>query len=205
MNRKEHIFKNYFLKSKKDNKEDKNQEEIDNKPKLNNENNEEKKEKENADINNKKKKKKEKKNNNNKKDFDKRKVYEFFSETICKSCDIPFKEKIGIFIDDFNKLIIIKVRNKDEPFEMINYDLKCYPKVNPHNIEIIEEYKKIIKENYEETENGGGFNLYNGFNDNIKKKSSENTGNNDFGNFNIGNRCEVEFINGKINKKYKKK
>ena len=140
-------------KSKKDNKEDKNQEEIDNKPKLNNENNEEKKEKENEDINNKKKKKKEKKNNNNKKDFDKRKVYEFFSETICKSCDIPFKEKIGIFIDDFNKLIIIKVRNKDEPFEMINYDLKCYPKVNPHNIEIIEEYKKIIKENYEEYSN----------------------------------------------------
>ena len=44
-------------------------------------------------------------------------------------------------------------RNKDEPFEMINYDLKCYPKVNPHNIEIIEEYKKIIKENYEEYSN----------------------------------------------------
>ena len=140
-------------KSKKDIKEDKNQEENDNKIKLNNENNEEKKEKENEDINIKKKKKKEKKNNNNKKDFDKRKVYEFFSETICKSCDIPFKEKIGIFINDFNKLIIIKVRNKDEPFEMINYDLKCYPKVNPHNIEIIEEYKKIIKENYEEYSN----------------------------------------------------
>ena len=48
----------------------------------------------------------------------------------------------------------------------------------------------------EETENGGGFNLYNGFNDNIKKKSSENTGNNDFGNFNIGNSGEFGSLFG---------
>ena len=40
----------------------------------------------------------------------------------------------------------------------------------------------------EETENNNGFNLYNGFNDDIKKKSSENIGSNEYNNnnFNIG-------------------
>ena len=136
-------------KIKKNDKENKKQEEINNNQIE--ENNEKKKEKENEDINDKKKKKK---NNNKKKnDFDKRKIYEYFSETICKSCDLHFKEKIGIFIENFNKLIIIKVLNRNEPYEIINYDIKCYPKINPHNIKIIDEYKKIIKSNYDEYSN----------------------------------------------------
>ena len=28
--------------------------------------------------------------------------------------------------------------------------MKCYPKVNPHNMELIDEYKNIIKENYDD-------------------------------------------------------
>ena len=59
------------------------------------------------------------------------------------------------------------------------------------------EYNNAIKNNrnrrgnarqfLEETENGGGFNLYNGYNEEIKKKNSENIGNSDYNNFNIGN------------------
>ena len=59
------------------------------------------------------------------------------------------------------------------------------------------EYNNDIKNNrnrrgnarqfLEETENGGGFNLYNGYNEEIKKKNSENIGNSDYNNFNIGN------------------
>ena len=28
--------------------------------------------------------------------------------------------------------------------------MKCYPKPNPHNMELVEDYKNIIKENYDE-------------------------------------------------------
>ena len=59
------------------------------------------------------------------------------------------------------------------------------------------EYNNDIKNNrnrrgnarqfLEETENGGGFNLYNGYNEEIKKKNNENIGNSDYNNFNIGN------------------
>ena len=87
------------------------------------------------------------------------------------------------------------------------YENKEFNFSNEDNIKINKEQNNDIKfkqqnrrgnarQFLEETENGGGFNLYNGFNDNIKKKSSENTGNNDFGNFNIGNSGEFGSLFG---------
>ena len=87
------------------------------------------------------------------------------------------------------------------------YENKEFNFSNEDNIKINKEQNNDIKFKQqnrrgnarhflEETENGGGFNLYNGFNDNIKKKSSENTGNNDFGNFNIGNSGEFGSLFG---------
>ena len=87
------------------------------------------------------------------------------------------------------------------------YENKEFNFSNEDNIKINKEQNNDIKfkqqnrrgnarQFLEETENGGGFNLYNGYNDNIKKKSSENTGNNDFGNFNIGNSGEFGSLFG---------
>jgi serine/threonine protein kinase len=87
------------------------------------------------------------------------------------------------------------------------YENKEFNFSNEDNIKINKEQNNDIKfkqqnrrgnarQFLEETENGGGFNLYNGFNENIKKKSSENTGNNDFGNFNIGNSGEFGSLFG---------
>ena len=135
-------------KDKKENEEDiEKKEENENENKEDNENEnkeEENKEEENKDD--KKETKKEKKKNK----FDKRKVYEIFSSEICQKCPIPFNEKIGIFIDDFKKYIIVKVTKDCERPEIIEYDMKCYPKSNPHNMELVDDYKKIIKENYDE-------------------------------------------------------
>ena len=87
------------------------------------------------------------------------------------------------------------------------YENKEFNFSNEDNIKINKEQNNDIKfkqqnrrgnarQFLEETENGGGFNLYNGFNDNIMKKSSENTGKNDFGNFNIGNSGEFGSLFG---------
>ena len=158
---------------KEENKEENNEEE--NKEENNEENNEEnkeeneeKKEEENKDENqeeedkkedNKKedekkeedKNKKEKDKKDKKKDkLDKRKVYEIFSSEICQKSPLPFSEKIGIFIDDFKKYLIVKVTKDCERPDITEYDMKCYPKPNPHNMELVEDYKNIIKENYDE-------------------------------------------------------
>jgi len=120
---------------------------------------------------------------------------------------------IDNLINNFNK-----TNNKDEISKKDKLDDNLFNKgglyenkefnfSNEDNIKINKEQNNDIKfkqqnrrgnarQFLEETENGGGFNLYNGFNDNIKKKSSENTGNNDFGNFNIGNSGEFGSLFG---------
>ena len=120
---------------------------------------------------------------------------------------------IDNLINNFNK-----TNNKDEISKKDKLDDNLFNKgglyenkefnfSNEDNIKINKEQNNDIKfkqqnrrgnarQFLEETENGGGFNLYNGFNDNIKKKSSENTGNNDFGYFNIGNSGEFGSLFG---------
>ena len=153
-------------KQKPDEKKDEENNEENNEE--NKEENEEKKEEENKDENqeeedkkedNKKedekkeedKNKKEKDKKDKKKDkLDKRKVYEIFSSEICQKSPLPFSEKIGLFIDDFKKYLIVKVTKDCERPDITEYDMKCYPKPNPHNMELVEDYKNIIKENYDE-------------------------------------------------------
>ena len=48
----------------------------------------------------------------------------------------------------------------------------------------------------EETENGGGFNIYNGFIEDTKKKNSENIGSSDYSNYNIGSSGGLDSLFG---------
>ena len=130
-------------KESKDKKNDKNKNDEDEEKKEENEN-------ENNEEENQEDDKKDSKKEKKKYKLDKRKVYEIFSSEICQKCPIPFNEKIGIFIDDFKKYIIVKATKDCERPETIEYDMKCYPKSNPHNMELVDDYKKIIKDNYDE-------------------------------------------------------
>ena len=75
--------------------------------------------------------------------------------------------------------------NKD--FNFSNNDNKINKEPN-NDIKIKQSRRGNALQFLEETENNNGFNLYNGFNDDIKKKSSENIGSNEYNNnnFNIG-------------------
>ena len=73
-------------------------------------------------------------------------LYDYFIKGIATGTkDEVENEKYGFFIDYFNKLYIIKadktIGNKYE------FDLKIYPQINHYNMEIIKQYKQIIKYN----------------------------------------------------------
>ena len=74
--------------------------------------------------------------------------------------------------------------NKD--FNFSNNDNKINKEPN-NDIKIKQSRRGNALQFLEETENSSGFNLYNGFNDDIKKKSNENIGSSDYNNnFNLG-------------------
>ena len=85
-------------------------------------------------------------NPKNKKDINKQKVYDYFITAIARGLrDEVEGNKIGLFMDDFNKYCIIyatkKSGNKQE------FNPQPHPKINPHNIALVEEYRSIIKKN----------------------------------------------------------
>ena len=81
-----------------------------------------------------------------KKTINSRNVFDYFVKGIatgtCK--EVPF-DKTGLFLDEFNKFIIIQVTknsvNKSE------FDPQPFPKINTHNINEVNEYKSIITKN----------------------------------------------------------
>ena len=81
-----------------------------------------------------------------KKSINSRNVYDYFIKGISTGTgsEVPW-DKTCLFLDEFNKFIIIQVTktsvNKQE------YDCQPFPKINPHNMKEVDEYKDIIKEN----------------------------------------------------------
>ena len=81
-----------------------------------------------------------------KKTINSRNIFDYFVKGIatgtCK--EVPL-EKTGLFLDEFNKFIIIQVTknsvNKSE------FDPQPFPKINTHNINEVNEYKSIISKN----------------------------------------------------------
>ena len=81
-----------------------------------------------------------------KKSINSRNVYDYFIKGVSRGTEeeIPY-DKTGLFLDEFNKFIIIQVSkgsvNKQE------YDCQPFPKINTHNIDEVNKYKDIIKKN----------------------------------------------------------
>ena len=81
-----------------------------------------------------------------KKKINKQKVYDYFITCIARGTANEVKgNKVGLFMDDFNKYVIIYTTKKAADKQELN--AQPHPKINSHNIELIEKYKCILKEN----------------------------------------------------------
>ena len=81
-----------------------------------------------------------------KKTINSRNVYDYFIKGVATGTgeEVP-SDKTGLFLDEFNKFIIIQVSKKSVNKQ--EYDSQPFPKINPHNMGEVKEYKKIIKDN----------------------------------------------------------
>ena len=59
------------------------------------------------------------------------------------------EEKTIIVLDDFCKVYIVQFNYYLEKPFVLDFDLKLYPQINVHNIELIHEYKYLIREKFE--------------------------------------------------------
>ena len=81
-----------------------------------------------------------------KKSINSRNVYDYFIKAISTGTgdEVP-SDKTGLFLDEFNKFIIIQVSKKSVNKQ--EYDCQPFPKINTHNLTEINQYKDIIKKN----------------------------------------------------------
>ena len=78
-----------------------------------------------------------------KKSINSRNVYDYFIKAISTGTaeEVP-SDKTGLFLDEFNKFIIIQVSKKSVNKQ--EYDCQPFPKINTHNLNEINQYKDII-------------------------------------------------------------
>ena len=77
-------------------------------------------------------------------------IFNYYKTGICDKELLKSKEeKIIIVLDEFYKVYIVRfARDLERPF-VLDFDLKLFPQINIHNIELVQEYKLLIKENFE--------------------------------------------------------
>ena len=77
-------------------------------------------------------------------------IFNYYKTGICDKD--PFKskeEKLVIVLDDFYKVYIVRFNhNLEKPF-VLDFDLKLFPQINIHNINLVQEYKFLVKRNFE--------------------------------------------------------
>ena len=81
-----------------------------------------------------------------KKSINSRNIFDYFIKAVVTGTgdEVP-SDKTGLFLDEFNKFIIIQVSKK--AVNKQEYDCQPFPKINVHNSEEIKKYKKIIQKN----------------------------------------------------------
>ena len=81
-----------------------------------------------------------------KKKINKQKLYDYFIKGIASGTKSEVDgDKLGFFLDDFLKYFIVHAAKKKA--KKYEFDCQLYPKINHNNMNLIEEYKKIIKKN----------------------------------------------------------
>ena len=88
-------------------------------------------------------------NEKNTKVINKQKVFDYFIMAIARGAtDEVQGEKVGLFMEDFNKYTIIHCSKKTATKKELNP--QPHPKINPHNIVLVQNYQEIIKKNKNE-------------------------------------------------------
>ena len=81
-----------------------------------------------------------------KKVINKQKVFDYFITAIARGAmDEVVGNKVGLFMEDFNRYAIINCSKKTASRKEVN--AQPHPKINTHNIEIIKKYQDILKDN----------------------------------------------------------
>ena len=88
---------------------------------------------------------------NNKGSLDKNNIHRYLREMIYMS-NIREKysnytDKLGIYLDEYKKIYIVKYKRNSFVPDVIEYDLNIYPKSNVHNLKEIYEVKYILMKN----------------------------------------------------------
>ena len=88
-------------------------------------------------------------NEKNTKVINKQKVFDYFIMAIARGAtDEVQGEKVGLFMEDFNKYTIIHCSKKTATKKELNP--QPHPKINPHNISLVQTYQEILKKNKNE-------------------------------------------------------
>lgn len=64
-----------------------------------------------------------------------------------KNCYINKDNKLGIYLDDFNKIIFVNYNKNNKKASINEYNLNLFPKYNVYNLKQINEIKNILKKN----------------------------------------------------------
>ena len=75
--------------------------------------------------------------------INRQKLYDYFITVISRGRRPPIEgNKVGFFMDDFNKYLIIYISKKTANKQELNP--QPYPKVNAHNLDLVNRYKDIL-------------------------------------------------------------
>ena len=81
-----------------------------------------------------------------KKKINKQKLFDYFIKGIASGTKNEVDgDKIGFFLDDFLKYFVVHASKKTA--KKYEFDCQLYPKINHNNMELVENYKKIIQKN----------------------------------------------------------
>ena len=85
----------------------------------------------------------------NKKEINKQKVFDYFITAIARGIREEVEgNKVGLFMDNFNKYCIIYTSKKSASKQELN--AQPHPKINTHNIKLVEKYQEILMKNKNE-------------------------------------------------------
>jgi hypothetical protein len=85
----------------------------------------------------------------NKKEINKQKVFDYFITAIARGIREEVEgNKVGLFMDNFNKYCIIYTSKKSANKQELN--AQPHPKINTHNIKLVEKYQEILMKNKNE-------------------------------------------------------
>ena len=85
----------------------------------------------------------------NNKSLNKKNMFNYLRNLIYtdKNGHLNLNEKLGIYYDEFNKMIFVNYQKNNLQPSVNEYDLLLFPKYNVYNLKEIEETKKKLKEN----------------------------------------------------------